>query len=86
MTPGETHDAVADSLCRLSQLTPDSRRAERVRMQCRTRLERRRRPQPPAATANARPGALLTPFVVGAVCVLYAAAFVVTALGLERFF
>jgi hypothetical protein len=85
-------DPVAESLHRLSRLTPDADRAERVRMQCRAGLKggRRREPQMETDIVDARAvmtragsWRLVPPVVVGAVCVLYAVALVVTTLRLE---
>ena len=43
MTSDDSHDASAESLKRLMALAPDPDRAERVRVRCRTQLERSRR-------------------------------------------
>ncbi|MEN3339338.1 MAG: hypothetical protein V7647_3014 [Acidobacteriota bacterium] len=85
MTSHHADDTVANSLRRLSRLTPDSDRAERVRQQCRTRLERRWRPES-AVTSHDSSWQMLTPVVVGGVCLIYALALVVTTLRLEGVF
>jgi hypothetical protein len=63
-----------DSLNRLTPLTPDADRSERVRVRCRVQLER---------NGRRRAARVLAPAVVGGVCLLYAAAFVITTLRLE---
>jgi hypothetical protein len=83
MTPDAVHHVVAPGLSELTRLAPDSDRAERVRSQCRTQLERRWRRQTSAATSTGRAWRLLTPVIVGSVCVLYALALAATTLRLE---
>jgi hypothetical protein len=86
MKSDDPRDAVADSLSRLSRLTADSDRAERVRAQCRTRLVRRWRREIPAVMSKDHSWRLLTPIVVGGVCLFYALAFALTTLRLEGMF
>jgi len=86
MTSDNAHGQAADRLGGLKRLTPDSVRAERVRAQCRTRLARRSHPESPWVLTNARSGALLTPVLVGGVCVLYVFALLVTTLRFEGLF
>jgi hypothetical protein len=86
MTSYEHCDASVETLARLQSLLPDSRRAESVRVRCRTQLSRRR--QYPAGTV-VRAGfarGVLAPVVVGAFCVLYVAALVTTTLRLHGIF
>ena len=63
-----------DSLNRLTPLTPDADRSERARVRCRMQLERKGR---------RKAARVLAPAVVGGVCLLYTAAFVITTLRLE---
>ncbi len=86
MTSYDIHDASLERLERLQCLAPDPRRAERVRVRCRTQLGRN--PQRPAHTA-VRTGyarRVLAPVVVGGFCVLYFVALVTTALRLQGVF
>ena len=86
MTPYDNHDATLERVERLQSLAPDPRRAERVRVRCRTQLARD--PQRPAHTA-VRTGfarRVLAPVVVGGLCVFYFVALVTTALRLHGVF
>lgn len=83
MTSDVAHDARADSLHRLMVLAPDPDRAERVRMRCRRQLGRSRRRTARTAAITGFAVRVLGPVVVGAFCVLYAAALAATTLRLE---
>lgn len=86
MTSCDPHDAgVVDTLDQLTTLAPDPGRAERVRARCRAQLERRQR----RAARTAETGLawrVFAPALVGAVCVFYVAAILVTTLRLEVIF
>ena len=79
-------DASTGGLDRLTLLTPDPDRAERLRVRCRTQLGRRRRRAEHTAAITAFVWRVLAPGVVAAFCVLYAAVLVVTTLRLEANF
>ncbi len=79
----EPHDAAADRLGHLVLLAPDADRSARLRTRCRTRLQRKRGRTLPVSTRAALARRLLAPVIVGAICVLYAIALVVTTLRLE---
>ena len=83
MTSHDTHDPKAASLDRLPRLAPDSHRAERVRVRCRTRLGQSPRRKARIAATTGRACRLLAPLAVGGFCVLYVVALVVTTLRLE---
>ena len=59
-----------DSLKRLQRLTPDADRSERVRMRCRSQIQKNER-------------RVLSPAVVGGICLFYTVALVITTLRLE---
>ena len=63
-----------DNLKRLMSLAPDADRSERVRVRCRMQLER---------NGRRKAARVLAPAVVGGVCLLYTAAFVIITLRLE---
>ena len=86
MTPYDGQDAGADGLDRLMTLMPDPERAERVRATCRAKLTRRRRQATRATEITRFAWRALPPVVVGAFCVFYVAALVVTTLRLEAIF
>jgi hypothetical protein len=86
MTSDVADDARADNLHRLMVLTPDPARAERVRMRCRTQLGRSRRRAARTAAITGFAVRAFGPVVVGAFCVLYAAALAATTLRLEGIF
>ena len=80
------HDERAETLTQLIVLAPDAARAERVRVRCRTQLERHR---PRAARGEAIAGfawRVLAPAGVGAFCILYVTVLVVTTLQLKGVF
>jgi RNA polymerase sigma-70 factor (ECF subfamily) len=83
LTSYDPHDAGFEGLKRLQFLAPDSGRADRVRMRCRTQLARgRKRPARTDATMGFT-GRVLVPVVVGGFCVLYIAALVATTVRLH---
>jgi hypothetical protein len=82
MTPTDASDPVLRSLARLRPLSPDARRAERLRARCRARLERNRRST--RTDANGRVGGALASLVLGSVCALYLAGLVGATLRLNR--
>lgn len=86
MTSYDTHDENFEGLKGLPFLAPDPRRADRVRMRCRTQLGRgqRRRARTAVMTGFAR--RVLAPAVVGGFCVLYVAALVTMTLRLYGVF
>ena len=86
MTSWDEHDADLQCLTRLSRLTPDASRGERVRARCLGRLERSRRLTECRAAMAGSTRRVLAPAVVSGVTVLYVAALVATALGLEDMF
>lgn len=67
----------------LTPLAPDPRRSERTRDMCRRTLARQRHRRDRHAERKARAIRVLTPLIVGACGLLYAAAFLVTTLQLE---
>ena len=71
MTSHDSCDARLELLARLPRLAPDPERAERTRLRCRARFERRRQRSEHAAAliGFARRG--LTPLTVGGFWVLY---------------
>ena len=71
MTSHDSCDARLELLARLPRLTPDSERAERTRLRCRARFERRRQRSEHAAAliAFARRG--LAPLTVGGFWAFY---------------
>jgi hypothetical protein len=78
----DARDVGAERLDRLMVLTSDPDRAERVRVRCRTQLERRgRRSARPALTARLTWGAL-PPMGLAVLCVLYVVVLVTTTLRL----
>lgn len=83
MTFCDFHDTGAEGLKRLTQLTPDPERAERVRRRCRAQLERSRRRAARAGVLIGFAWHVLAPVAVGSFCVLYAALLVATTLHLE---
>lgn len=83
MTAYDAHDASADGLNRLMNLAPDPDRAERVRMRCRTELERSRRRVTRTTAIGGFAWRVLAPVIVGAVCVFYVTVLVATTLRLE---
>jgi len=86
MTFHDAHDASVESLERLTALAPDPDLAERVRLRCRTQLERSPRRAAPTAVITGFGWRVLAPLVVGGFCVLYVALLVVTTLRLEGVF
>jgi hypothetical protein len=94
MTPDETVEPSGDGLRQLLALSPDAGRIERTRGRCHAQLRKRRQR---AVSRAAMAGSTLAwraavdkyawrvvaPAVVGGVCVLYAAALLVTTLRLE---
>jgi hypothetical protein len=80
MTSYDPHDATDDSVKRLIRLTPDSERAERVRVRCRRQLERSRRRAARTAEIDGFTWRVLAPLVVGGFCALYVVALVATTL------
>ena len=86
MTSSDSHDGSAERLKRLMSLAPDADRAERVRARCRTQLARNGRRAARTAAVAGFAWRVLAPVVVGAFCVLYAAALVVTMLRLQDVF
>lgn len=76
--------ASVGSLETLLRLAPDPERARRVRVRCRTRLQRSQRRPARLPGATGRASRLLTAVVVGGFCVIYAAALVATTLRLEE--
>jgi hypothetical protein len=85
MTPSDSHEAGVAGLGGLLRLAPDPDRAGRVRLRCRARLARSRRPAALGAAIAERTFRSLAPVVVGGVCVLYVVALVATTLRLEGF-
>jgi hypothetical protein len=85
VTPDDTH-AKAGSLCRLTALTPDPRRAERVRARCRTQLEQSRRRETRTRQIAEFTWRVLAPAAVGVFCVFYVAVLVATTLRFEGVF
>ena len=83
MTPRDSHDVRADRLDRLQRLAPDADRAERVRVRCRTRLERSRRRVASTDVSGGRARRLLGPVVVGGVCAFYVVALLEATLRLQ---
>ena len=67
----------------LTALAPDARRSATTRAMCRRRLARQRHRRDSNAVRKARAIRILTPVIVGACGLLYAAAFLVTTLQLE---
>ena len=85
MTSDDSHEASAESLEGLRPLAPDPDRAERVRVRCRTQLERSRR-RARTAVISGFAWHVLAPAVVGGFCILYVVAFVATTLRLQGVF
>ena len=83
MRPGHADDVSADGVDRLRCLAPDPHRAERVRVRCRTRLERSRRGVVSTDARTGRARRLLAPVLIGGVCAFYLVALVATALQLQ---
>ena len=86
MTSYENHDASLEKLERLQSLAPDSRRAECVRVRCRTQLGRRRHRTARTVVMTGFGQRVLAAVVVGGFCVLYVAALVTTTLLLHGVF
>jgi hypothetical protein len=86
MTSDDFHDASVESLERLTALAPNPDRAERVRVQCRTRLGRSRRRAARTAVITGFAWHVLAPVVLGGFCVLYLALLVATTLRLQGVF
>ncbi len=83
MTSRDSHDTSAESLKALMRLAPDPDRAERVRVRCRTQLERSRRRASRTAAITGFAWQVLAPAFVGGFCVFYVALLVVTTLRLQ---
>jgi hypothetical protein len=79
----DSHGASAASLNDLLRLAPDPDRAARVRLRCRTRLERGRRRSARITSMTGLAWHVVAPVIVGGFCVLYVIAFVATTLRLE---
>ena len=80
---GDVDEADLDMRLRLTALTPDASRADRVRRRCRAELARRAHR---ARHVRARPApmsGMLVPALLGLLAVLYAAALFSTTLRLE---
>jgi hypothetical protein len=86
MTFDDSHDASAESLKGLMLLAPDPDRAERVRVRCRTQLERSQRRAARTAVITGFAWHVLAPAVVGGYCVLYVVLLVTTTLRLQGVF
>jgi hypothetical protein len=86
MNSHDVHDASGDGLDRLMVLAPDPHRVVRVRVRCRTRLERSRRRASRTVVISEFAWRVLAPGVVAAFCVLYGAVLVATTLRLEAVF
>lgn len=86
MTSDDAHDASAESLKGLMALAPDPDRAERVRVRCRTHLERGRRRAARTAVITGFAWHVLAPVVVGSFCVVYVVLLVATTLRLQGVF
>jgi hypothetical protein len=86
MKPYGAHDAIEDSLHRLTALAPDPDRAERVRASCHAQLGRSRRSVARTALITGLAARVLGPAIVGVLCVLYVAVLVATTLRLESAF
>jgi hypothetical protein len=82
MTSSDAHDPVLQNLALLRELALDPVRAERVRARCRAQLIRNRRSEF-AAEIGAFALRILTPVVVGCLCILYMAGLVAAALRLH---
>jgi len=86
MTSDDSHDASAEALKGLRPLAPDPARAERVRVRCRTQLERSRRRAARTAVITGFAWHVLAPALVGGFCVLYVVLLVATTLRLQGVF
>lgn len=76
MTPDEARDPILMNLGRLSAISPDPARAERVRSRCRAELTRRRHRAERTARRRSLTRRVLTPVFVGGFCLLYLSAVV----------
>ena len=86
MTPNDSYDTSCDLLARLSRQAPDSERAERTRLRCRARLERRRQRSEHITELIGDARRDLPPLAVGGFlifCVVYLGALVANILGLR---
>ena len=86
MTSDDAHDANGESLHRLTALTPDPDRAERVRVRCRTQLGRSRRRAARTTVITGFAWRVLAPVVLAAFCALYVVLLLATTLRLEGVF
>ena len=86
MTSDDSHEASAEALKGLMSLAPDPDRAERVRVRCRTQLERSRRRAARTAVITGFAWHVLAPALVGGFCVLYVVLLVATTLRLQGVF
>jgi hypothetical protein len=85
MTPDSTRGK-AGILRRLTALTPEPGRAERVRARCRTHLEQSRRHETSTRQVAEFAWRVLAPAAVGVFCVVYVAVLVATTLRFEGVF
>ena len=86
----DTHDPIVDELRRLQSLAPDHGWTDRVRRRCRTQLGQSQKRQARQARTDIMIARftrrVVAPVVVGAFCVLYIAALVITTLRLQGVF
>ena len=82
MTPRDAHDPGLDELARLTPLTPNPARAERVRLRCRAQFVRRAERAARTETIVGSVGRVVVPALLGVFSALYAAALGSTTLRL----
>lgn len=76
MTPDKLRDPILMTLGRLSAISPDPARAERVRWRCQAELTRRRHRSERTARRRILTRRVLAPAFVGGFCLLYLSAVV----------
>ena len=86
MTPDETDDPIFERLKQLPSLAPGRERSDRLRIRCRTQLDRRRRSRESGHVPTGFVRRAVGPIVFAAFCLLYVVGLVTTALRLHRLF
>jgi hypothetical protein len=86
MMPYNTDDPIFERLKQLASVAPDRERTDRVRVRCRTQLDRSRRDRKPANALTGLKRSAIGPMVFAAFCLVYVVGLVTTALRLYRLF